>query len=144
MAFRPSKTVCIARAAAWLDAAFEDRRVGRKTASQELGTEVDFIPPDFVADSLIEHFPVSGWGLNMLLPRVQSGGRTVLADAFGEAGVRVVEVAAYESRCPDGMPEATAAALSAGDVDAIAFSSGKTAQHTAQQLGGVTNCWVSS
>ena len=110
--------------------------VGRKTARllSELGTEVDFIPPDFVADSLIEHFPVSGWGLNMLLPRVQSGGRTVLADAFGEAGVRVVEVAAYESRCPDGMPEATAAALCAGDVDAIAFSSGKTVQHTAQLL----------
>ena len=110
--------------------------VGRKTARalRELGCEADFIPPDFVADSLIEHFPVSGWGLTMLLPRVQSGGRTVLADAFGEAGVRVVEVAAYESRCPDGIPEDTAAALGTGDVDAIAFSSGKTARHTAQLL----------
>ena len=110
--------------------------VGRKTARllTELGTEADFIPPEFVADSLIDHFPVSGWGLKMLLPRVQSGGRTVLADAFGEAGVRVVEVAAYESRCPSDMPENTAAALAAGDVDAIAFSSGKTAQHTATLL----------
>ena len=110
--------------------------VGRKTARalRELGCDADFIPPDFVADSLIEHFPVSGWGLTMLLPRVQSGGRTVLADAFGEAGVRVVEVAAYESRCPDGIPEDTAAAIGAGDVDAIAFSSGKTARHTAQLL----------
>ncbi len=109
---------------------------GRKTARllTELGTEADFIPPEFVADSLIDHFPVSGWGLKMLLPRVQSGGRTVLADAFGEAGVRVVEVAAYESRCPSDMPENTAAALAAGDVDAIAFSSGKTAQHTATLL----------
>ena len=35
--------------------------VGRKTASllQELGADADFVPPDFVADSLIEHFPVS-------------------------------------------------------------------------------------
>ena len=63
------------------------------------------MPPSFVADSLIDHFPVSGWGLKMLLPRVQSGGRTLLADAFGEAGVRVVEVAAYESGCPATMPE---------------------------------------
>ena len=64
--------------------------VGRKTARvlKELGSGADFVPPEFVADSLIEHFPVSGWGLRMLLPRVQSGGRTVLADAFGEAGVR--------------------------------------------------------
>lgn len=110
--------------------------VGRKTARalEDLGATADFVPPSFVADSLIDHFPVSGWGLKMLLPRVQSGGRTVLADAFGEAGVRVVEVAAYESRCPSDMPENTAAALAAGDVDAIAFSSGKTAQHTATLL----------
>jgi uroporphyrinogen-III synthase len=87
-----------------------------------------------LADSLIDHFPVSGWGLRLLLPRVQSGGRTVLAEAFGEAGARVVEVAAYESRCPDNLPAATAAALAAGTVDAITFSSGKTVQHTAQLL----------
>lgn len=110
--------------------------VGRKTARllDELGATADFVPPQFVADSLIEHFPVSGFGLRMLLPRVQSGGRTVLADAFGEAGVRVVEVPAYESRCPDTMPESTAMALSAREVDAITFSSGKTAIHTAQLL----------
>jgi len=77
---------------------------------------------------------VSGWGLRLLLPRVQSGGRTVLAEAFGEAGARVVEVAAYESRCPAALPAATAAALAAGAVDAITFSSGKTVQHTVQLL----------
>jgi uroporphyrinogen-III synthase len=110
--------------------------VGRKTARalDDLGAEADFVPPSFVADSLIEHFPVSGYGLRMLLPRVQSGGRTVLAEAFGEAGVRVVEVAAYESRCPDAMPDGTADALAAGTVDALLFSSGKTAAHTAQLL----------
>ncbi|MBA4733676.1 MAG: uroporphyrinogen-III synthase [Synechococcus sp.] len=110
--------------------------VGRKTARalDDLGAEADFVPPSFVADSLIEHFPVSGYGLRMLLPRVQSGGRTVLAEAFGEAGVRVVEVAAYESRCPDDMPDGTADALAAGTVDALLFSSGKTAAHTAQLL----------
>ena len=32
------------------------------------------------------------------------------------------------------MPEPTAAALEQGNVDAIAFSSGKTAEHTAQLL----------
>jgi uroporphyrinogen-III synthase len=110
--------------------------VGRKTALRlnDLGAPADFIPPQFVADSLIEHFPVSGWGLRLLLPRVQSGGRTVLAEAFGEAGARVVEVAAYESRCPRDLPEITAAALDAGHVDAITFSSGKTVEHTAHLL----------
>ena len=110
--------------------------VGRKTAArlEELGAPADFVPPAYVADSLIEHFPVSGWGLRLLLPRVQSGGRTLLAEAFGEAGARVVEVAAYESRCPEHLPAATAEALAAGAVSAITFSSGKTVLHTAQLL----------
>ena len=110
--------------------------VGRKTAAllSDLGAPADFVPPSFVADSLIEHFPVSGFGLRMLLPRVQSGGRTLLADAFAEAGVRVVEVAAYESRCPDTIPDRTAEALASGGVDAICFSSGKTASHAARLL----------
>ena len=118
--------------------------VGRKTAArlEELGAAADFVPPAFVADSLIEHFPVSGWGLRLLLPRVQSGGRTVLAEAFGEAGARVVEVAAYESRCPESLPRSTAEALATGRVSAITFSSGKTVQHTAQLLeAGLGESW---
>ena len=110
--------------------------VGRKTAQrlEELGAPADFVPPTFVADSLIDHFPVSGWGLRILLPRVQSGGRTVLAEAFGEAGSRVVEVAAYESRCPRSIPDDTLQALKHGEVDVISFSSGKTVSHTLQML----------
>lgn len=110
--------------------------VGRKTAAvlDSLGAPADFVPPSFVADSLIEHFPVSGWGLKLLLPRVQSGGRTVLAEAFGEAGARVVEVAAYETRCPDGLPSGALQALSQRSLDAITFSSAKTVRHTASML----------
>ena len=110
--------------------------VGRKTAArlEDLGAEADFTPPAFVADSLIEHFPVSGWGLRLLIPRVQSGGRTLLAEAFGDAGARVVEVAAYESRCPTGIPAAAADALESGTVAAVTFSSGKTVNHTVQLL----------
>lgn len=112
--------------------------VGRKTAAvlENFGAPADFVPPAFVADSLIEHFPVSGWGQRLLLPRVQSGGRTLLAEAFAEAGARVVEVPAYESRCPAALPERTAAALEAGRVSAITFSSGKTVRHSGQLLEG--------
>jgi uroporphyrinogen-III synthase len=110
--------------------------VGRKTAQllEELGASADFVPPAFVADSLVEHFPVSGWGLRLLLPRVQSGGRTLLAEAFAAAGSRVVEVPAYETRCPQGLPSATVAALEQGQLDAITFSSGKTVSHTSRLL----------
>jgi uroporphyrinogen-III synthase len=112
--------------------------VGRKTAAvlADLGAPADFVPPEFVAESLIEHFPVSGWGLRLLLPRVQSGGRTMLAEAFGEAGGRVVEAAAYETRCPEALPAGTQLALEQGRVDAITFSSGKTVSHTCRLLEG--------
>ncbi len=110
--------------------------VGRKTARylENMGAIPDFVPPDFVADSLIEHFPVSGLGLKILLPRVESGGRTLLSEAFNEAGAQVVEVAAYESSCPNQMPKETVDALACSQVDAIAFTSGKTAAHTAQLM----------
>ncbi len=112
--------------------------VGRKTAQslEALGAPADFVPPAFVADSLIEHFPVSGWGQRLLLPRVQSGGRTLLAEAFAAARARVVEVAAYETRCPTGLPSGALQALERRGLDAITFSSGKTVDHTAQLLAG--------
>ena len=112
--------------------------VGRKTASllEERGAPADFVPPTFVADSLIEHFPVSGWGLRLLIPRVQSGGRSVLAEAFAEAGSRVVEVAAYETRCPKSLPTAALAALQRRELDAITFSSAKTVSNFCHLLEG--------
>jgi len=110
--------------------------VGKKTAVslKNLGIVPDFVPPRFVADSLVENFPVSGLGLKMLVPRVQSGGRTLLTEAFGEAGVKVVEVAAYESSCPDAIPRETIKAFTDREVDAMIFTSAKTAAHTAQLL----------
>lgn len=112
--------------------------VGRRTAERldELGVRVDFVPTRFVADALIDEFPVSAWGLHLLLPRVQSGGRTLLAEAFSSAGARVVEVPAYETRCPGGLPSQAIQALQQGTLQAITFSSGKTVRHCAQLLEG--------
>ncbi len=112
--------------------------VGRRTAERldELGVRVDFVPTRFVADALIDEFPVSAWGLHLLLPRVQSGGRTLLAEAFSSAGARVVEVPAYETRCPEGLPSQAIQALQQGTLQAITFSSGKTVRHCAQLLEG--------
>jgi uroporphyrinogen-III synthase len=46
----------------------------------------------------------------------------------------VVEVAAYETGCPQGLPSAAQLALDQGRIDAITFSSGKTVSHTCQLL----------
>lgn len=106
--------------------------VGRKTACslEKVGIKADFVPPDFVAESLINNFPISGAGLRMLIPRVQSGGRTILAESFREAGADVVEVPAYESSCPTNIPKLTAEAIANYEVDAITFTSSKTVINT--------------
>ena len=102
--------------------------VGKKTSLTlgELGIEADFVPPEFVAESLIENFPISGYGLKVFLPRVQTGGRNLIANEFRNSGARVVEVPAYETRCPDSIPIETINAITKRQVNAMVFSSGKT------------------
>ncbi|MBO8203680.1 uroporphyrinogen-III synthase [Prochlorococcus marinus] len=107
--------------------------VGEKTAKtlEDLGIKADFIPPEYVAESLIDNFPISGYGLRVFLPRVQTGGRDLIADEFRKAGSRVLEVAAYETRCPESIPEKTINVISNRKVDAFIFSSGKTVSNSA-------------
>ena len=107
--------------------------VGRKTAQaiQRQGWPMPFVPPDFVADSLLACFPEPVHGRQLLLPRVQSGGRPLLAEQFRRQGATVVEAPAYESRCPATVPAAAAAALAQGPVDVITFTSSKIVRNTA-------------
>ena len=67
-----------------LPATLKIAAVGRKTALnlEHLGAQIDFVPPEFVAESLIKHFPFNSNQNAILLPRVQSGGRSFLAKAF--------------------------------------------------------------
>ncbi|NEO64691.1 MAG: uroporphyrinogen-III synthase, partial [Moorea sp. SIO4G2] len=86
----------------------------------------DFIPPNFVADSLVEHFPESLTNKQVLFPRVETGGREVLVKELTEKGAQVVEVAAYESRCPDYMAPAILDAWQQRAIDIVTFASSKT------------------
>ncbi|MBD2089768.1 uroporphyrinogen-III C-methyltransferase [Microcoleus sp. FACHB-1515] len=102
--------------------------VGQKTAAslQQRGLQPDFIPPDFVADSLIAHFPDPLTELKVLFPRVESGGREVLMQEFSAAGAIVTEVPAYQSACPRSIDPAVADALMSGQIDIVTFASSKT------------------
>ncbi len=110
--------------------------VGEKTSQtlKDLGIEADYIPPDFVAESLVNNFPISGYGLKILIPRVQSGGRNYIAEQFRNSGAQVLEVAAYESKCPQSIPSETVEAFQKKSIDAIIFSSGKTVRNSAYLL----------
>lgn len=108
--------------------------VGEKTAKslQKHGLQPDFIPPNFVADSLVASFPAAIPGKKILFPRVESGGREVLVKELTAQGAEVIEVAAYQSCCPSSIPTVAELALKNGEVDVITFASSKTVQFFCQ------------
>ena len=105
--------------------------VGRKTAAflKNYGLQPDFIPPNFVADSLVENFPESLLGKKVLFPRVESGGREVLVQELAAQGAEVMEVAAYQSVCPEVIDLVVWRALQEKAIDIITFASSKTVQN---------------
>ncbi|HAC66044.1 MAG TPA: uroporphyrinogen-III C-methyltransferase [Cyanothece sp. UBA12306] len=102
--------------------------VGKKTASilKSYGLNPDFIPPDFVADSLIKNFPESLTNKKVLFPRVQTGGRDILVKELKKQGTQVIEVAAYQSVCPSQIAPEAWQALEERKIDIITFASSKT------------------
>ena len=117
--------------------------VGEKTAQslRSYCLQPDFIPPDFVADSLVAHFPEPLVGKKVLFPRVETGGREVLVKQFVAQGAEVIEVAAYQSRCPEAIAPVAKEALQQGAVDVITFASSKTVKcfHQLLEASGGAN-----
>ncbi|AKG24576.1 uroporphyrinogen-III synthase [Calothrix sp. 336/3] len=110
--------------------------VGEKTANclQKYHLKADFIPPNYVADSLVENFPETLLGKKILFPRVESGGREVLVKEFSAKGADVVEVPAYQSCCPKTIPASAELALKSQQINVITFASSKTVQFFCQLL----------
>lgn len=108
--------------------------VGDKTAQilKNHNLQADFIPPNFIADSLVEHFPEQLAGKKVLFPRVETGGREDLVREFKHQQADVVEVAAYQSCCPSSIPPSAELALQSGTVDIITFASSKTVKFFTQ------------
>lgn len=110
--------------------------VGKKTAAslKQWGLLPDFIPPNYVADALVDHFPEAIAGQTVLFPRVETGGREKLVTGLSAQGAKVLEVAAYESRCPGQVEPAIIQALEHQGIDWITFASSKTVNNFCQLL----------
>ncbi len=102
--------------------------VGKKTAATlaKYHLKPDFIPPNFVADSLVATFPETLSGKKILFPRVETGGREVLVTELTAKGAKLVEVAAYQSCCPDKIDNNVWQRLKHKQIDVITFASSKT------------------
>ncbi len=105
--------------------------VGKKTASvlKNYGLNPDFIPSNFVADSMVANFPESLDNQKILFPRVETGGRDILVKELGEQGAKVVEVAAYQSGCPEKIDPEAWKALQQKKVNIVTFASSKTVRN---------------
>ncbi|MEB3343191.1 uroporphyrinogen-III C-methyltransferase [Okeania sp.] len=105
--------------------------VGKKTAEslQTFGLTPDFIPPNFVADSLVANFPENLNGKKVLFPRVETGGREVLVKELNSQNAEVIEVAAYESSCPENIAPEALLGLQNLQIDVITFASSKTVRN---------------
>ncbi|WP_036481508.1 uroporphyrinogen-III C-methyltransferase [Myxosarcina sp. GI1] len=105
--------------------------VGKKTADvlYKRNLQPDFIPPDFVADSLVVNFPEALNGKNVLFPRVETGGREVLVRELTSQGGVVTEVAVYQSQCPDRLEPSVWQALQQKQIDIVTFASSKTVKN---------------
>lgn len=110
--------------------------VGEKTAQslKQYCLQPDFVPPYYVADALAEHFPEPLEGKKVLFPRVETGGRETLVKELTAKGAEVIEVAAYESRCPKTIAPNALEALQSRTVDVITFASSKTVKNFCQLL----------
>ncbi len=102
--------------------------VGKKTAATlaKYRLKPDFIPPNFVADSLVESFPETLSGKKILFPRVETGGREVLVTELTAKGAKLIEVPAYQSCCPDKIDSNVWQRLQQKQIDVITFASSKT------------------
>ncbi|AFZ48100.1 Uroporphyrinogen-III synthase [Cyanobacterium stanieri PCC 7202] len=105
--------------------------VGKKTAQvlREYNLQADFIPPDFIADSMAENFPESLGDKRILFPRVETGGREILVQELTQKGALITEVAAYQSGCPKEMDKSILHALEERIIDIITFASSKTVRN---------------
>jgi uroporphyrinogen III methyltransferase / synthase len=110
--------------------------VGKKTAAilKQYGLQPDFIPPNFVADSLVENFPESLNNKKILFPRVETGGREILVKELTQKNAEVIEVAAYQSTCPDKIIPKAWEALKENRIDILTFASAKTVRNFYQLI----------
>ena len=115
--------------------------VGKKTASclQQYHLTPDFIPPNFIADQLIDHFPENLSHQKILFPRVETGGREILVKELQKQEANIIEVPAYQSGCPEKIDVQAWEALQNKQVDIITFASSKTVKNFYQLLERAIN-----
>jgi uroporphyrinogen III methyltransferase/synthase len=105
--------------------------IGPATADalRDMGINPDFVPPRYVAESVVQGMLEMGVkDAKVLIPRAAKA-REVLPEKLAEAGAVVEVVPMYETRLGENDPEPVLAAIKAGEVDYITFTSSSTVEN---------------
>ncbi len=111
--------------------------IGPATAEslRAYGLKADVVPPAFKAEVLLEALgPQVAPGSKMLLARAQIA-REVLPQGLMRLGATVDVAPVYKSRLPREIPPEAEAALQAGQVDILTFTSSATVHNFVQLVG---------
>ncbi len=111
--------------------------VGPKTAQaiEQRGLRPDLIPVRYQAEGLVEELLAQGVkGKRFLYPRAEIA-RTLIIDSLKAAGAEIVAPVAYRTIRPTGKEEMIRHLLSAGELDAICFSSSSTFDNLLAMFG---------
>jgi uroporphyrinogen III methyltransferase / synthase len=109
---------------------------GTSAALVERGVRVDLLPERYVAESLVEAFPLpEAEGARVLVARADQA-RDVLPEGLVEKGYAVDVLPVYRTVTAEPDPAAVER-VRAGDVDAITFTSSSTVTNLLGALGGL-------
>jgi uroporphyrinogen III methyltransferase/synthase len=105
--------------------------IGPKTADavRTFHLKVDYVPKEFLAESILEGFPETDLnGKRILIPRAAEA-REVLPDELTRRGAAVDVAETYRTIQPTGRKEEVLSLLKEGRIDAIAFTSSSTVKN---------------
>lgn len=112
--------------------------IGPATAAalERRGLRIDFVPPEYRAESVVEGLLERGIkGQRVLIPRALEA-REVLPEKLAEAGADVELATSYETVLDDSGSRELKHMLTAGEIDIITFTSSSTVKNFAALLDG--------
>jgi uroporphyrinogen III methyltransferase/synthase len=106
---------------------------GTADALRRRGIVADLVPERFVAESLVEAFPPPSGAARVLVARAEVA-RDVLPEGLGAKGYETDVLSVYRTRRSEPDP-ADLAAVRAGEVDAVTFTSSSTVTNFCDAVG---------
>lgn len=111
--------------------------VGPKTAAavERYGIKADLVPENYKAEGVVEAFGRLGIsGSRVLFPKADRA-REVIPVELAKMGASVTAPVAYRNVVPESLPDSALAALEAGQIHCITFTSSSTALNLAAMIG---------